>query len=468
MTFFLNHGLRSSLAALTLGILTIWASEPSINLLHKKVSDYIESPWCYETAHMHAPWFDTHTCKVPDAIISFSELAKTLAETDHSLESALADTTRWGETDRTVFYLQKQFIPAGSSIAVFGDIHGSIHSLLRSLLYLVELGYVNDNFTFKDPHFYMVFLGDYVDRGAFSPEVLYVVMKLKAVNSEKVFLIRGNHETEDAGISPTSWREDLGKRYGFDGPALIAQFTKFFLDLPLAVYLGIEGPSKKDFILFSHAGVDVNFDIHDFLAATEPLPTYHNVGTRTLYNWADIGKKAEAGGSRHHGRPILDSAEIAKWLSGTNHDGICVHCIIRGHQHSDNALLDDGQGYTASDNVHTLFSGPGATRLPYDSFLLIKTAPTFAGWRGTHIFRKVGLSAKEIRSWQGSLSTRAQKLKIPAATLAKINEATPDVKKEVVERLKKSGATIPEGESSLAIAAKAWDARSIILSTIPC
>ena len=41
---------------------------------------------------------------------------------------------------------------------------------------------------------YMVFLGDYVDRGFYGTEVLYTIMMLKIANPEKVILLRGNHE----------------------------------------------------------------------------------------------------------------------------------------------------------------------------------------------------------------------------------------------------------------------------------
>ena len=44
------------------------------------------------------------------------------------------------------------------------------------------------------PNTYMVFLGDYTDRGNYGIEVLYTMLRLKLANPEQVFMARGNHE----------------------------------------------------------------------------------------------------------------------------------------------------------------------------------------------------------------------------------------------------------------------------------
>ena len=70
-------------------------------------------------------------------------------------------------------------------LVAIGDIHGCLHTL-KDLLRMVSYSSQTDT---------LVFVGDYIDRGRFSCEVVNMLMKLQQqLGKDKVVCLRGNHE----------------------------------------------------------------------------------------------------------------------------------------------------------------------------------------------------------------------------------------------------------------------------------
>ena len=103
------------------------------------------------------------------------------------------------ENDITYFekdpvFAERVFISSNSKITMIGDIHSSLHSLLDIFYDLRNKGYFkNDSFELKEGY-YVIFLGDIIDRGPYSVELLLFIFILKDKNFNQVYIINGNHE----------------------------------------------------------------------------------------------------------------------------------------------------------------------------------------------------------------------------------------------------------------------------------
>ena len=84
---------------------------------------------------------------------------------------------------------------------VFGDIHGNLEDLhfFSDNIWRLGMSLTAGNF---------IFLGDYVDRGMNCLECVAYLFAMKLMLPNKVFLLRGNHETRDVN----GWEEHYGER----------------------------------------------------------------------------------------------------------------------------------------------------------------------------------------------------------------------------------------------------------------
>ncbi len=140
--------------------------------------------------------------------------------------------------EETIILELKQKYPH-EKVIVIGDLHGDLKSLMR----LVEI------IKPENPK-YVIFLGDIVDRGLYQLECLILVLALKIKDSNKFYLLRGNHETLEVNKN-YGFFQDFLKR--FKDPKKFNQVEAIYNALPYCVLV-------NESILCLHGGIpeDIN------------------------------------------------------------------------------------------------------------------------------------------------------------------------------------------------------------------
>jgi serine/threonine-protein phosphatase 2B catalytic subunit len=75
-----------------------------------------------------------------------------------------------------------------------------------------------------------LFMGDYVDRGIYSVEVMILLMALKLNFPQSMILLRGNHECRNM-TQHFTFREETIRKYDED---IYTLFMEFFDSMPLS------------------------------------------------------------------------------------------------------------------------------------------------------------------------------------------------------------------------------------------
>ncbi len=222
-------------------------------------------------------------------------------------------------------------------IVVVGDIHGD----LESLCHILEDSAFMEK-TLRGEDSLLVFLGDYGDRGYYSPEVYYVVLKLKSMFPNKVVLMRGNHEgPNDLLAYPHDLPTNLNRKFGETGAIVYAKLRELF-DQLYNVML-VEGK-----YILVHGGVPSKASaIEDLAYAHKKHPKETHLEEILWSDPNDIIKgtyPSPRGAGKLFGKDVTE-----KFLKILN-----VKFLIRGHEPS-----EDGFKTNHSGKVLTLFSRRG-------------------------------------------------------------------------------------------------------------
>jgi len=110
---------------------------------------------------------------------------------------------------------------------IVGDIHGQFLDLIHMFEKVIKNKKLSET--------NIVFLGDYVDRGLFSVEVIVFLYALKLNYPKQITLLRGNHESRWINEDYTFHGEVLDK---YQDERIFDLFIESFMCLPVAAIVG--------------------------------------------------------------------------------------------------------------------------------------------------------------------------------------------------------------------------------------
>lgn len=203
-------------------------------------------------------------------------------------------------------------IPAGMRIYSIGDIHGRV-DLLADLLGMI----VSDAYDAPNLEKHLIYLGDYVDRGLQSREVIDLMVSDIPAGFEKSFL-KGNHE--EAMLKFLDGDSDGAMWLTFGGVSTMASY---------GVQVHEDGPREERLI-------ESRQRLH------EKLPEDHLTFLRLLENSIGFGDYYFVHAGVRPGVPLeAQTPQDQMWIrerflnSGANHGKIIVH----GHTISDSPVV---------------------------------------------------------------------------------------------------------------------------------
>jgi len=243
----------------------------------------------------------------------------------------------------------------GGKFLIIGDLHGDLESL-RYILSRVGYEELVDKL-------YVIFLGDYVDRGKYQLETLLSVLLIKLRFPDKVYLLRGNHEPPPyLTVYPHDFPLELRGRYGVvDGSKLYEKFMELFQVMPHALIV-------RNVALILHGGPPTQ-NIKRARSVEEYLIGSSEAERRQIIEevlWNDPVEEEMYFTPSYRGAGYLFGPKITEMALGI----LGVKVIIRGHEPCIN-----GYKLNHSNRVVTIFSRLGAPYYNrYAAYMLLNTS----------------------------------------------------------------------------------------------
>ncbi|CAG9332745.1 unnamed protein product [Blepharisma stoltei] len=228
---------------------------------------------------------------------------------------------------KEIFLTEENVLSVKCPVTICGDIHGQFMDLIQ----LFEIGG-------NPPDINYLFLGDFVDRGYDSVETFTYLLCLKIRYPKRVFLTRGNHESEQITLTYGFYDECM-RKYG--SAKVWNILTDLFNYIPLAALVDNQ-------IFCVHGGLSP--DIKQIQQIRE-LDRFKDITQDQVMSdllWSDPDDR-QGWGASPRGLGQTFGQDISLQFNHTNN----LSLISRAHQ-----LVMEGYNWCHDHNVVTVFSAP--------------------------------------------------------------------------------------------------------------
>ncbi|KRX94156.1 Serine/threonine-protein phosphatase 4 catalytic subunit B [Trichinella pseudospiralis] len=212
-------------------------------------------------------------------------------------------------------------------VTVCGDIHGQFYDLKE----LFKVGG-------KVPDTSYLFLGDFVDRGFYSVETFLLLLALKVRFPDRIYLIRGNHESRQI-TQVYGFYDECLRKYGT--PAVWRYCTEIFDYLSLSAVI-----DNKIFCV--HGGLSPSIQTLDQIRGIDRKQEVPHDGPMCDLLWSDP-EDTQGWGVSPRGAGFLFGSDVVQQFCEAN----SVDMICRAHQ-----LVMEGYKWHFNDTVLTVWSAP--------------------------------------------------------------------------------------------------------------
>jgi protein phosphatase len=277
-------------------------SESSIPVFKEMLSQYLQSMQC-DVSHVASGQMQLSlpTFEVPQVVNLCTEIREIFAR-----ESLMLDLT--------------------GPVTVVGDLHGHILDLYRVLQ---SHGLPNST--------KYLFLGDFVDRGDFSFELVTLVFLLKVLFRDMVFIIRGNHEFEDV-CATGGFGQELNQL--FRDTIVFYSFINAFSMIPIACLI-------ERNVLAVHGGIGPDLtSIQDLRAIPRPISAFDDSVLDTVL-WSDPCEDIDFYERSQRGTGYLFGPSAFRAFVESN----SLRAVVRGHE-----CVAEGCREQFSGRLFTVFS----------------------------------------------------------------------------------------------------------------